>query len=253
MKKVSARLFFTILWRGVCQAIEWLFGLFGYKREGKFAKCIRVLSVTSATVILCLIAGYGLCSFGADMYDWYEREFHSCENEGCYENTRVYGHIYHHENIDGKGYIYNIRTGEKLLKHVAWIAQPADKDSLVCFSNGKKRGYFSKYSGQTVIDPTYDHAWIFSDGLASVEEDGYIKFIDGTGKVIIDKKMAYIPDMEGYVFHGGYCVVDTDDGKLCGMMDKKGNIVVPMEYSSYPQKCSFRNYGRASGNDYQVT
>ena len=42
--------------------------------------------------------------------------------------------------------------------------------------------------------------------------------------------MAYIPGMQGYVFHGGYCVVNTDDGELCGLMDKKGNLVLPMEY-----------------------
>ena len=30
-------------------------------------------------------------------------------------------------------------------------------------------------------------------------------------------------------------MVDTDDGEQCGMMDKKGNIVLPLEYSSiYP-------------------
>ena len=65
-------------------------------------------------------------------------------------------------NDDGKGYIYNIRTGKKSLKHVAWIAKPTDKDSLICFSDGKKRGYFSKNTGKVVIEPKYSHAWIFS-------------------------------------------------------------------------------------------
>ena len=80
--------------------------------------------------------------------------------------------------------------------------------------------------------PKYDHAWVFSDGLASVDDNGYIKFIDGTDKVLIDEKMPYIPNMEGYVFHSGYCVVDTDDGELCGLIDKGGKIVLPKEYSS---------------------
>ena len=42
--------------------------------------------------------------------------------------------------------------------------------------------------------------------------------------------MPYIPNMEGYVFHGGYCVVDTDDGEQCGLMDKKGDMVLAREY-----------------------
>lgn len=44
--------------------------------------------------------------------------------------------------------------------------------------------------------------------------------------------MPYIINMEGYVFHNGYCVVDTDDGELCDLMDKSGKIVLPREYSS---------------------
>ena len=79
---------------------------------------------------------------------------------------------------------------------------PLGKDTLVCFSDGKKRGYFSKNTGKVIIEPKYDHAWVFSDGLASVDDSGYIKFIDGTGMVVIDQKMPYIPNMEGYVFHG---------------------------------------------------
>ena len=47
MKKVSAKVFFTVVWKGVCQALGWFFGLFGYKRDGKFAKCVWGLFATS--------------------------------------------------------------------------------------------------------------------------------------------------------------------------------------------------------------
>ena len=231
MKKISVKMFFTVLWRGLCQALGWFFGLFGYKRDGKFAKCVWGLFATSAAVVMGIIAITVIYAVGEDVYNWYERQHFSCDEPYCYANTFISRDIYYHNHGDGKGYIYNIRTGEKYVKHVAWIAKPADRDSLICFSNGKKRGYFNKNTGKVVIEPKYERAWIFSDGLASVEEDGFIKFIDGTGKVVIDKKMPYIPNMEGYVFHGGYCVVDTDDGEQCGLMDKNGNIVLPMEYS----------------------
>ena len=160
--------------------------------------------------------------------------------------------IYFHNTEDGKGYIYNKRTGEKLIKHIAWIAKPLGRDTLVCYSNGWKRGYFSKNTGKVVIEPKYDHAWIFSDGLASVEDGGYIKFIDVTGKVVIDKNMSYIPNMEGYVFHGGYCVVDTDDGEQCGLMDMKGNIVLPLEYSSIHPSNDFKYWRLQKGEEMAV-
>lgn len=252
MKRVSARMFFMVLWRGLCQALGWFFGLFGYKKNGKFAKCIWGLFATSAAIVMGIIAIAVVYAVGDELWRWYGRQHRNCDDPYCYENTFVSRDIYFHNHDDGKGYIYNIRTGEKYLKHVAWIAKPTDKDSLICFSDGKKRGYFSKNTGKTVIQPKYNHAWIFSDGLASVEENGYIKFIDGTGKVVIDKKMAYIPGMDGYVFHGGYCVVDTDDGELCGLMDKKGNIVLPLEYSSIYPTNDFKLWRLQKGNESAV-
>lgn len=221
-------------------------------RDCKFAKCVWGLFATSAAVITGIFAIALVCVVCEEVYNWYGRQHWSCDDPYCYENTFISRDIYFHNHDDGKGYIYNIRTGEKTLKHVAWIAKPTDKDSLICFSDGKKRGYFSKNTGKVVIEPKYNHAWIFSDGLASVEEDGYIKFIDATGKVVIDKKMAYIHNMEGYVFHGGYCVVDTDDGEQCGLMDKKGNIVLPMEYSSIHSTNDFNYWRLQKGKEMAV-
>lgn len=252
MKRVSARMFFTVLWRGLCQALGWFFGLFGYKRDGKFAKCVWGLFATSAAVVMGIIAIVFVYALGEELCSWYKRQHYSCDDPNCYENTFISRDIYFHNHIDGKGYIYNIRTGEKYLTHIAWIAKPTDKDSLICFSDGKKRGYFSKNTGKVVIEPKYSHAWIFSDGLASVDYNGYIKFIDTTGKVVIDKNMAYIPNMEGYVFHGGYCVVDTNDGEQCGLMDKRGNIVLPMEYSSIHPSNDFKYWRLQKGKEMAV-
>lgn len=74
--------------------------------------------------------------------------------------------------------------GETTITGIKWIAKPLGMDSLVCYSDGEKRGYFNKFTGQPVIKPQYDHAWVFSDGLAAVDDDGWIKFIDATGKVV---------------------------------------------------------------------
>ena len=32
MKKVTAKMFFTVLWSGVCQAVKWFFGLFSCQK-----------------------------------------------------------------------------------------------------------------------------------------------------------------------------------------------------------------------------
>ena len=52
MKKVSANLVLAVMWKGICQLLGWFFGLFGYKRDGKFAKCIWGLFATSGAIII---------------------------------------------------------------------------------------------------------------------------------------------------------------------------------------------------------
>ena len=231
MKKVSAKLFFAVLCKGLGQAVRWLLELFGYQGEDRFAKMVWKLFALSATVIMAIIAFDMVWDLGYSLYRYYEKQNDICNLSDCYHSEYISRDIYYHNTHDNEGFIYNINTDEKLVEHVLWIAEPLGGDSLVCFNNGKKRGYFSKNTGKVVIEPKYDHAWVFSDGLASVDDGGYIKFIDATGKVVIDRNMPYIPNMGGYVFHGGYCVVDTDDGKQCGLMDKTGKMTLPMEYS----------------------
>jgi hypothetical protein len=244
MKKVSAKVFFTVLWRGVCQVLGWFFGLFGYKRDGKFAKCVWGLFATSASLITATVALVIVCVVAENVHERYIRGHH-CDVVDCHHSEYISRNIFFHNTEDGKGYIYNSQTGEKTLKHVAWIAQPLGGDSLICFSNGKKRGYFSKYTGKVVVEPKYDHAWIFSEGLASIEENGVVNFIDGTGKVALNLELPYCNGMDGYVFHGGYCIICSDALDAFGLIDKTGKTVLPCLYDNikttdYPDRWILR-------------
>ena len=215
MKKITGNLLFTALWKGVL--------------------AVFVL------VVICVLLN---C-----IKDSKKEE---CNPSECYHAEYLGPNIYYHNTDDGRSFVYNNLTGEKTLVNIKWIAMPQGADSLVCFSNGKKRGYFSKYSGRVVIEPIYNHAWIFSNGLASVEEGGYIKFIDGTGKTVIERKMAYNPNMGDYVFHEGYCIVYTDDGEKCGLMDVKGRIVLPLEYNYIYPTNDFMFWRVQKGEEYGV-
>lgn len=224
MKKVTLKEFFTVVWSGVCQALGWFFGLFGYKREGKFAKCVWGLFAVSAAVVMAVLA----CVLADAAYDHYFYE-HSSNREwkknGGRFISQTIGYI---PECDSKGYIFNKETGKKVLKGIQWISMPLGNDTLCCFSNGSKRGYFNINDGKVVIEPKYEHAWVFSDGLAAVVEHGKVKFIDGTGKVVIDDGRDYDPESCGYVFHDGYLVVMEDD--KFGLMDKTGKLVLAKEY-----------------------
>ena len=234
MKKISAKMFFTIMWKSLYQALGWFCGLFGYKRDGKFAKYVWRLFALSGTIVMVYLAGSLLYLGG----EWvYYRFFwsHQCSFSGCYYSEYVSRNVCFHNTHDGKGYIYNIAMGKKTIENVYWITFSEYEDSLVCFSNGRKRGYFNKSTGNVVVQPKYDHAWVFSEGLAAVDDAGIIKFIDTTGKTVIDTNTPHFPDHSGYVFHNGYCVMPTNDGEHYGLIDTAGKMVVPMEYDMvYP-------------------
>lgn len=138
------------------------------------------------------------------------------------------------------------------MKGVDWIAKPLGNDSLVCFSSDKKRGYFNAKNGKVVVEPKYEHAWIFSDGLGAVEEDGRIKFLDSTGKIVIDNGMKYDGASDGYVFHGGYIAVCAEASEKYGLMDKTGNIVLPLEYDYIDIANNLENWRVRKDNQWAV-
>lgn len=231
MKKISAKMYFSVLWRGLCQVAQWVVNLFWNKKNGVIAKFVWTVLATSAAVVMTILVVVFIVSICDTYYDKHYKEAH-CYDPDCIHSEFLGKNIYYHKLDDGRGYVFNSKTEEKILRHVAWISRPKDNDSLICFCDGKKRGYFSKNTGKVVIPAKYNHAWVFSDGLASVDDNGTIIFIDGTGQVVIDNVAPYVPNMDGLFFYGGYCVVGDNCGEITNLIDKSGKIVLPQEYSS---------------------
>jgi hypothetical protein len=97
---------------------------------------------------------------------------------------------------------------------------------------GGKWGYIDN-SGAIKIDPRFDSAYDFSEGLARVilTVDGVPKqgYIDTAGAIVIQPQFSYAQD-----FSGGMAVVaKIDDGgnpTASGYIDASGSIVIPMQY-----------------------
>ena len=80
---------------------------------------------------------------------------------------------------DGNITIKNTETGEITAEKIKfdWTSS-SPNDSLGVFCTDGKRGYYNSYTGKIVVPAQYRRAWIFSEGLAAVQKNGMIGFIN---------------------------------------------------------------------------
>src|SRR5437868_15001693 len=68
----------------------------------------------------------------------------------------------------------------------------AQSQRLVRYQSGKNKYGFKDFSGKIIIEPVYEDAESFSDGMAEVKLKGKFGFIDYAGKVVIPIKYDFI-------------------------------------------------------------
>lgn len=208
--------------------------MFGCKAENKFARGVWYVFATSASVIALFIAAVIVYETVNCIDDWvtasrYRREKNDPTYLHDYNNTPVSPYIVYHDYFPS--YLYNMKTGRRTLTDIRWVCKSSDGDSLACFcTNGKqKRGYFNRFTGEVAIPAQYQKAWVFSEGVACVEDKGTLHFIDHKGRKVMDKVFPYTERIDDYCFHNGLCCM-LDDNNRIGLIDRQGNWVVSPEY-----------------------
>lgn len=137
------------------------------------------------------------------------------------------------KSSDGTISIKNIATGKVTIKDIKldWTTS-SPNDSLSVFCTEGKRGYYNAYTGEIAIPAQYRRAWVFSEGLAAVQKNGMIGFIDHKGRTAIDFKFPYHGNpLSTYTFKHGHCVAADTTGK-CGVINKKGEWIIGPEYDN---------------------
>ena len=213
------------------------------KKLKKIESHMRVMRIIMCTAVTILLIIFTISVLMKIIYHICWRidlsvETKSEKYEQAWVSESFGNNLFYYEGLYCHGFLADSNKNIKL-DHIDWIATPNPGDSLVCFSNGRKRGYFHMRDGHVVVAPSYDHAWIFSEGLAAVADKGILKFIDTTGNVVIDGDYIYNEEYDGIVFHNGYCVVCNMNNKKMGIIDRKGKWVIEPVYNSIVQQDSF--------------
>ena len=231
MKIVTMKRAFYLFWRGlstlVAGVVGWLLAFMGMADDSRYSRILRrVISTCFAIFAVFLVVAAG-CGIFENLY--YRMHLNRHFDEACVDREYVSSTLSYCTSYDDVGFLKRT-DGTTTIKGIQWIARPLGTDSLVCYSDGQKRGYFNMFTGLPVIKPQYSHAWIFSDGLAAVDDGGMIKFIDASGKVVMDPKVEYAPQSDGYVFHNGNCIIQDGKSNRYGMIDRQGKWVLEPQY-----------------------
>ena len=125
----------------------------------------------------------------------------------------------------------NKTTGKVTIRNIKidWTQDSAN-DSLSVFCSEGKRGYYNSFTGEIAVPAQYRRAWVFSDGLAAVQLNGNIGFIDHCGNIVIDFRFPFHGNpLSDFLFKNGKCVVANEEGK-CGVIDKSGMWIITPEW-----------------------
>lgn len=234
-EKITFKQWLANLWKGVRQALCWIGRAFNPKYKSIFGR------VCWGVITLCIIAVTAIF-----IRAWYRMERE--DDLRWSDKQRISNQLVFAKQSysDKPGYIQNFVTGDVIERGIDWVALPVDEDSLIVYSKKGKRGYMNRFSGQIAIPAKYPKAWVFSNGMAAVMQNDSIIFIDHSGNPVSGKKYVYNPKNNGYVYHGGYCAIAINDGKM-GLIDKAGNWAVEPEYDWIVSET--KNYWRARKGD----
>lgn len=173
---------------------------------------------TFICLALNLVTVFALCnSCSCGQREIVEDEYGIIKND----KVRIY------RSDDGGLSFYNESTRKTTIRNIAveWT-QDSSNDSLSVYCYNGKRGYYNSYTGEIAVPAQYRRAWIFSEGLAAVQKDDKIGFVNHAGEPVIDFLFSYYGNpLSDFVFHNGVCAVASDEGK-CGVIDTSGQWLI---------------------------
>ena len=85
-----------------------------------------------------------------------------------------------------------------------------------------KYGYIDQ-TGRVIIQPQFDNAWNFSEGMAVINIGNKYGYIDTMGELLIPPQFDFT-----FSFSEGLAVVKMDD--KCGYIDKSGQVVISLQF-----------------------
>ena len=214
--------------RRIAWAIKWFLGLFGYKDTSRWGVIIRRLWGSCIVALSCMLTATAM----------YEFALYVGRETGIYNPYRrpiervISDNISYYKLHDKKGEIRDKNTGKALIKNIDWICISDDSDSLAVYVTNNKRGFFNIYTGKVAIPAVYDHAWLFSEGVAAVMKNGSLMFIDRNGEKAFSQEFIVHHDLYDIQFEHGFCMLHDPRNLNNGLINHQGEWVIEPDYDT---------------------
>ncbi len=228
-EKVTFKSFFSTIWRGIVQVFKWFQKVLGLKGRAKYTRVIRSIVGTCLAIWLGFFTLAAIYSIFEDSIEGFISR--NITGRGCYNDVELSPNVHLQLNwYDDFGRIYNHETQKVTINKVDWVVAPGNGDSLAVFCKKGKRGYINCFTGEIAIPAQYEKAWVFSEGLAAVQKDGDIMFIDHEGKTVLtgDWRPYYEHDI---LFRDGSCTIWDGSRHGFGVIDTTGAWKIEPEYN----------------------
>lgn len=220
-KKITPKIFFSVLGSGIKNACIWTFG---FKNKSGFWRVIMSL------ITLCLVVFVGMLFyvFGCEAMHWWGPNGRGYDTEKKLSGNITYKYRYYYYE-DNVGNIVD-NHGRKLLKNVNWVSE--NGDSIIVYAQNGHRGYFDLRKAKVIVPAAkYTSAYIYSEGRALAMTNDSIYIIDNRGAVVRSFGNAGHFNSENKCYHHGYLPMVGENYKM-GLIDTDGEWVIDPEYDS---------------------
>ena len=146
-REITFKLWLTVLFKGICQFLQKIAKLFGYKEGTTFGKFIWSIFATCFTLLflICTIVFVYLFCYEVAYCEWIRP--HTAEivySDKHLSNHVVFQKLYYQD----KGRIYDENLKKVIVEDVDWVVVSNDKDSLAVFAKDGKRGSCGEEDGK---------------------------------------------------------------------------------------------------------
>ena len=199
----------------------------------KAKKFFISLAAVSAAVVVTAI--------GVALYKHYEKPVKN-KLLGNEIGTNGLRYVYH-------DYIYNPRTGKKLVTDVDWL-YISSNDSIGILAKEGKRAYINLNTADLITPLEFDKAWAFACNRGVMTKNDSVYIFRRNGSQVLSEPLPYQQEYE-LVFYRNQLVIHGSP-ELVGVIDTTGHWVLPPEYKSVDINYSHQLYNTQKTNLWTV-